>query len=113
VSVRDTLERGDFTAFLGLLDPNVEWLGVDPERQVCRNRDEVRRVFEEAMAAGRSGAPEVVAETDQAIVVDPHVDPPLQGREELHHVFTLREGRIVRMQDFRDRASALMSVGLW
>jgi ketosteroid isomerase-like protein len=113
VNLRETLERGDFEAFLAVLDPDVEWLGIDPEHQLCRNRDEVRRVFEDAMAAGHSGAPEVVAETDNAIVVDPHVDPPLPGLGELHHVFTVSGGKIVRMQDYESRATALMAVGLW
>jgi ketosteroid isomerase-like protein len=110
-NVRDSIVRGDFESFLAVLDPRVVWQGLE-ERQICRNRDEVRQVFEDHMSSGRSGYPEVVAETSNALVVDPHVDPPLPGQEELHHVFVVREGLIVRMEDHADRASALAAVGL-
>ncbi len=111
MTLREAFERRDLDAFLALLDPDVVWQGVEPD-QICRNREEVRQTIEAIQASGRSGRPEVVAETGDALVVDPHAEPPVPGLEELHHVYTLRDGRVARMQDYPDRASALKAVGL-
>jgi ketosteroid isomerase-like protein len=111
VSIGEILEREGFDEFVAALDPNVVWVGIRPG-QLCRNRDEVVAIFRRALEQGHSGTPEIVAQTDELLVVDPHVDPPLELNPELHHVFTLRDGRIVEMRDFPDRASALQAAGL-
>jgi ketosteroid isomerase-like protein len=110
VNVRDAIERGDFKDFLGAMDPHVVWRAVGEEEPGCRNRDEVRSVFEDWMEQGFSGRPEIVVESDDRIVVDPHVDPPPPDHPGLHHVFTLRDGLIAEIQDYPDRASALGAV---
>jgi hypothetical protein len=43
-------------------------------------------------------------------VVDPHPDPPIEGLEALHHVYTFRRRRIVAMQDYVDRQHALVAL---
>jgi ketosteroid isomerase-like protein len=108
--IKGALEKQDLEALLTEFDPEVVWLGVkqpDGETPVCRNRDEVRSVFEAQLALGRSGSPEIVAESDEQIVVDMHPEPPDEQAPELHQVLTIRAGRVVRMEDFVDRASAL------
>ena len=109
MSVRETLEHGDFDAFAGALASDVVWVGLAPG-QLCRNRDEVLDVFREAMERGHSGKPEIVAEADGVLVVDPHVEPPLAEAPELHHVFVVADDRIVEMRDYRDRGAALGAV---
>jgi len=111
MSVREILEHGDFEAFSEALAPDVVWVGLAPG-QLCRSRDEVLSVFRAAMERGHSGHPEIVAEADEALVVDPHVDPPLEQNPELHQVFVVRDDRIVELRDYRDRRAALEAVGL-
>ena len=111
----DAFERRDLEALLGLMDTNVVWRGVETPDQptpICHNRAEVRAVFESHLAAGRSGRPEIVAETGDSVVVDPHPEPPVEGMEGLHHVYTFRQGRIVTMQDYLGRDGTLDSLGL-
>jgi ketosteroid isomerase-like protein len=111
MSVRETIERGDFDEIAALLSPDVVWVGLEPG-QLCRNRDEVLSVFREALASGMTGSLEVVAEEQDMLVVAPHVTPPPERNPDLHQVFVVREERIVELRDFRDRVLALEAVGL-
>jgi len=111
VSAVDHLESADFEEFVASLAPDVVWVGVWPG-QLCRGRDEVVATFRQALEAGKSGTPEVVAEAEGLIVVDPHVEPPLENAPELHHVFVVEDGRIVEMRDYPNRRAALEAVGL-
>ena len=108
VNVRTAIERGDLNDFLSALDPEVVWRGTRGE--LCRNREEVRSVFEGWLARGLSGRPEIIAESDDRIVVDPHVEPAHPEVPELHHVFTLRDGLIVEMQDYPNRETAVAAL---
>ena len=110
MNVRDAIERGDLKDFLEAMDPHVVWRAVGEEEPGCRNRDEVRSVFETWMERGFTGRPEILAESDDRIAVDPHVEPRHPDYPDLHHVFTLRDGLIVEMQDYPDRATALEAV---
>jgi ketosteroid isomerase-like protein len=101
----------DLDALIDLLDPQVTWTWWQP-RPVCRNRDDVSRTFREVVAAGVRAHPEIVARAGDQFVVDPHPDPPPAFAPEIHHVYTFRDDRIVRIEDFRDRRSALEAVGL-
>ena len=108
--IKQALEAQDLEAFLAEFDREAVWLGLrDPagDTPVCRNRDEVRSVFEAQLALGRSGRPEIVAETSDQIVVDMHPEPRNEDAPDLHQILTLRAGKIVRMEDFVDRQSAL------
>jgi len=108
--IRDALEQQDLDRFLGEFDTDAVWLRIrrlDGAAFDCRSRDEIRGVFEEQISLGRSGHPEVIAETDEQIVVDMHPEPPDEDWPGLHHVLTVRAGKVVRMEDFADRESAL------
>ena len=105
------LESANFQEFAAALAPDVVWVGLRPG-QLCRSRDEVIATFREALETGRSGAPEVVAETEGRIVVDPHVEPPAPEAPELHFVFVVEDERIVEMRDYPNRRAALEAVGL-
>jgi len=106
MTLREAFERADLESLAELLDPNVVWVGVLPG-QLCRNRDEVLATFREALDSGRSASPEIVSETDELIVLDPHVDPPPELNSALHQVWVLDDGRIVEIRDYPDRSSAL------
>jgi ketosteroid isomerase-like protein len=111
VSAVDHLESADFEEFAASLAEDVVWVGLQPG-QLCRNRDQVVSTFRQALESGKSGSPEVVAEAEGLIVVDPHVEPPYEHAPELHHVFVVEEGRIVELRDYPSRAAALEAVGL-
>ncbi len=51
----------------------------------------------------------MLAEVGDSAVIDPRREPP--GPFELHQVFTFRGRRVVLIQDYPDRASALADVG--
>jgi ketosteroid isomerase-like protein len=111
LSALDHLESAEFEEFAAALAPDVIWVGLRPG-QLCRNRDQVLATFRRALESGKSGSPEVVAEAEGLIVVDPHVDPPNEEAPELHFVFVVDEGRIVEMRDYPSRRAALEAVGL-
>jgi ketosteroid isomerase-like protein len=111
--IKDALELQDLDRFIGEFDTDAVWLGIrrsDGAALDCRSRNEIRSVFEDHIALGRSGHPEVIAETDDQMVVDMHPEPPNEDWPGLHHVLTFRAGKVVRMEDFADRGSALAAL---
>lgn len=110
MTVSDVIAHGDFEAFTGAMSPDIVWVGVRPGL-LCRNREQVVATMRGWLENGHSAAPEIVAERENLIVVDPHVDPP-NWIPELHHVFVVEDDRIVEMRDYPARRSALEAVGL-
>lgn len=109
---------------IGLLDERVIWRGLpsdDPEDEgydhddhdhgppMCTDRDQVREVLEGFLASGSTGHPVVLTELGDTVVVDPRPEPPLPYP--LHQAFTFRGGRVVLIQDYTDRATALADLG--
>lgn len=66
-------------------------------------------MLERFLAHGGSGDPVVLAEAGDSVVVDPGAQPP--SELPLHQVYTFRGSRVVLIQDYPDRASALADVG--
>jgi ketosteroid isomerase-like protein len=113
-ALAQAFEDRDLDQVIALLDPHVVWRGLQQPGEatpICHSRAEVRAVFERALAGGQSGSPEIVAESDDGIVIDPHPEPPGRGMEELHHIYRFRDGRIVTMEDYIDRQHALDALG--
>jgi hypothetical protein len=77
---------------------------------MCTDREQVRAVFEQFMSEGGTGHPVVLAEAGDSVVVDPRPEPQLPFP--LHQGFTFRGDRVVLIQDYPDRASALADLGL-
>lgn len=122
----------DLERLIGLMAVLVTWRGL-PQRQdhdsapgpahdheheddlehglpMCTDRDQVRGVFEAFLASGGTGFPVVIAEVGDTVIVDPRTDPPRPFP--LHQAFTFRGDRVVLIQDYADRASALADIGL-
>ena len=118
----------DIGRLLELMDERVVWRGILGETQeddhvhdegeehdhddgppMCTGRDQVRGVFEEFLAGGETGHPIVLVEVGDTVVVDPRPEPALPFP--LHQSFTFRGDRIVLIQDYPDRPSALADVG--
>ncbi len=106
------LASRDLDRLIELMDAEVTWRGIraaSDEPPLCRNRAEVREVMANALARGIDGRPVIVAEVGDSVVVDFASTPP--APVELHQVFTFRGDRVVLMQDFPDRPSALRAIG--
>ena len=101
VSVRETIEQADLNSFGSLLSEDVVWVGIWPG-ELCRNREQVVAMLEQARARGRQMSPEVVAERDDMLVVDPHLPD-----SERHQVFVLGDGRVSEIRAYPDRAAAV------
>jgi catechol 2,3-dioxygenase-like lactoylglutathione lyase family enzyme/ketosteroid isomerase-like protein len=117
VTVADRLSeafgRDDFEGMIAVLDSEVVWSGYDrpgEETPMCKSRDEVRAWFEWHIKQGHRALPRIVAETPERIVVEMNLqDAP---GEDLHQVLSVRNDRVVRIQDFPDRASAMREAGI-
>ena len=109
------------------LDERVIWRGIDGDDDeedphhdaeeeghhhgppMCTDRDQVRDAFEGFLAGGATGHPVVLAEVGDTVVVDPRPEPALPFP--LHQSFTFRGDRVVLIQDYPNRASALVDIG--
>ena len=101
VSVRETIEQADLDSFGRLLSEDVVWVGIWPG-ELCRNREQVVAMLEQARARGRQMSPEVIAERDDMLVVDPHLPD-----SERHQVFVFGEGLVSEIRAYPDRAAAV------
>jgi len=126
-SLAAAFESRDLDILIDLLDAQVVWRGIadasehedvqgehdeahDHGPPMCTDRDQVRDVFEGFIGGGSTGYPVVLAEVGDTIVVDPRPEPALPFP--LHQTFTFRGDRVVLIQDYPDRASAMADVGL-
>jgi hypothetical protein len=119
----------DLERLVALLDERVIWRGLVDEQHehdeehedddehehdhgppMCTTRDQVRAVLERFLASGGTGHPVALAEVGDTVVVDPRPEPAQSFA--LHQAFTFRLDRVVLIQDYPDRASALADVGL-
>jgi hypothetical protein len=105
----------DLDALAGGLDPDVVHQGVLPSL-VCHGREAVMERIGSSLDGADSGIErlELIAAGDRAIVgiAGPRFReiPFLDG--EIFIVFTVRDGLIARMDDYRTRADAFNAVGL-
>ena len=130
-ALRTAFDSRDLEQLFSLLDERVIWRGLPDDGNehgddahspsehgdddhdhlpLCTDRDQVRGVFERFMAGGGTGSPVVLAEVGDSVIVDPRPEPPLPFP--LHQGFTFRGDRVVLIQDYPDRASALADLGL-
>ena len=118
----DALNRGDYDAALSALAPDVEWhvpSGISIGEEVYRGQDAVQRGFALWLGAWetyRFEPTEILDHGDHVVVSGTQIG---RGRGSgvdvslpTFSVFTLRNGKIVRMRNFDDRAAALEAVGL-
>jgi ketosteroid isomerase-like protein len=109
--------RGDhFDAAASLLDPDVVWQGLRNE-WVCHGREEVLETFRMGLEQRREvdaleftrGGEQVVLGARGPSMTEVGGEP-LGGQ--IFNVFTLRDGRIVRIDDYRSRTEALAAAGV-
>ena len=110
------LRRGDFDAASALLDPDATWQGLR-EDLLCHGGEEVIDTFRrglhehwdtEALEFIRGGDRVVVGVRSPTLTEVG--GEPLEGQ--IFNVFTLRDGRITRIDDYRRRSEALAAAGI-
>jgi ketosteroid isomerase-like protein len=95
----EALLRGDWDALSRVMDPDVQWLWLEPGEWDCHDREQVLARLSERQREGLvTGLEDVVAVDDERVFVE-------VARACM--VVTVRDGRIVRMQDYPNRAAAL------
>jgi ketosteroid isomerase-like protein len=110
------LGRGDFDAASSLLDHDVTWQGLRDDL-VCRGREEVIETFRWALDERReTDALEFIRGGDRVVMgargpsLTEVGGEPLDGQ--IYNVFTLRDGRITRIDDYRRRSEALAAADI-
>jgi len=113
----EAIRRGELESSAARLAPEVTWQGVEPQFR-CEDRDQVLDMLRARVEAGtpRVERLELEAAGDRVLLgiagpdFDSIGDLPLGG--EVFLVFTLREGQIVRIHDYRTREEARRAAGL-
>jgi ketosteroid isomerase-like protein len=113
---------GDLAAMLELVDPDLEWTYLDPALehptpQVCHGRQELEQVLRHWAEHGLRAELEEVTSAGERVMVGvriPGIDAHFSrsGDDRAYSVFTVRGGRIVALQDCRDRQEALQLAGI-
>jgi ketosteroid isomerase-like protein len=105
------LREGNHEAVRAVLDPNVTWQGLH-EDWVCHGPDEVIETLQEGLRLRRDVAALEFVRAGRRLVMgvrgrslDEVGGEPLDGQ--IFNVFTLSNGKIVRIEDYRFRAEAL------
>jgi ketosteroid isomerase-like protein len=110
------LRRGGFDEAAALLDPDITWQGLR-EDWVCHGREEVIQTFRwgldkrrdvDALEFTRAG--DQIVRGARGLSITEVGGEPLEGQ--IFKVFTLRDGRIVRIVDYQHRGEAFAAVGV-
>src|SRR3954452_12740349 len=103
----DAFLRGDWDTLGEALDPDVEWLAPAPGDADCHGRKEVLATLFERRREGVVIGLAAVLAVDGRVVVEatgPRMVERGLPEGRAYMVVTVRDGRIVRMQDHLDRA---------
>ena len=87
------------------LAPDVVWVGTLPGL-MCRGAEQVNSRLDQIRAEGRTFEPEVLAERDGAVLIDPRVSAPPQLNPELHQILIVHDGLVHEIRDYPNRAAA-------
>jgi ketosteroid isomerase-like protein len=118
--VLDAYVRGDYETGLAAFDPDVEFdVSIRPEGHVYRGHQgvvEALRTWTGTWEAYRLEVEEIVDAGDQVVVIDRQSG---RGRgsgiplaQQTFSVFTLRDGKVVRVVWFQNREEAFKAAGL-
>jgi ketosteroid isomerase-like protein len=121
----DAFNRGDYEAALAVLDEDVEWHVPDvaaldaPMSGVVRGRERVAETvarWREAWDPFSFQVTDVLGHGEEVFLAGVQVGRGRHGGVDVSvptfHVLTLRDGRVVVMRTFPDRAEALEATGL-
>ncbi|MES1247535.1 MAG: hypothetical protein ABUS54_07675 [Actinomycetota bacterium] len=83
------------------LADDVVWVGTLPGL-VCRGAEQVRN----RLAQVPTFSPEVLAERDGMVLIDPHVSAPPRLNPELHQILVVDDGIVSEIRDYPNLAAA-------
>ena len=109
------LLRGDWDALRQVMDPGVEWLWYERGDWDCHDRRKVLATLFERQREGVVTGLNAVVAVDERVFVEvtgPRLEQWVRPGGQACMVITVRDGRIVRMQDYPSRAAALAGAGL-
>jgi hypothetical protein len=84
---------------------DVVWVGSLPGL-VCRGAGQVNARLDQIRSDGLSFSPEVLAERDGFVLIDPHVSAPPRLNPELHQILVVQDGLVQEIRDYPTRAAA-------
>jgi ketosteroid isomerase-like protein len=116
---------GDLETIADLLDPEIEWVGLEPGAWPGIDHGDVLQVLAQRLEEGYrvelercvgAGDRVVVSARFAGVEPDPNDERPLQSRRNYtvgrySAVVTIRDGRVIRVEDFPHLAAALEAVG--
>lgn len=110
--VRKALAAEDVSAFADLLDPNVTWGAPGSRNPTCKNRNQVLGWYERAQEVGVRGSVFDVDVLGDRLIVSLSVQGTEGARERggtslRFQVLTVRDGQIVEIVGFDEKAEAL------
>lgn len=111
----DAFLRGDWDALAQVMDPGVRWLWYEPGESDCHDRRKVlATLFQRQREGVITGLQNIIAVDDRVFVevTGPRLDEWKLPGGQACMVVTVSDGRIVRMQDYRNRADARAAAGL-
>src|SRR3954466_3324296 len=111
----DAFLRGDWDALSQVMDPGVEWLWYEPGDWDCHDRKRVLATLFERQREGVVTGLNAVVAVDERVFVEvtgPRLEQWGLPEGRACMVVTVRDGKIVRMQDYPTRAAALAGAGL-
>jgi ketosteroid isomerase-like protein len=110
--VKQALVAEDVSAFAELLDPDVTWGAPGARHPTCQNRNQVLRWYQRAQEAGVRGSVFDIDVVGDRLLVSLSVQGTEGARERggaalRFQVLTVRDGRIVDIVGFDEKAEAL------
>jgi ketosteroid isomerase-like protein len=98
----DAYDRRDFERLSELYAEDVRWMGTEPGRWDCLNREDVFELFRARMRSG------VHVDFDEIRATPTHVilTPRIGGSDPVVSVFTIQDSRIVHVEDHETREAA-------
>jgi ketosteroid isomerase-like protein len=117
---------GDLEAIAGLLDPDIEWVGLEGEGWPGIEHGDILGVLGERLAEGyRIELERCIGVEDRVVISarfagvepDPEDERPLQSRRyytvgRYSAIVTIRDGRVVRVEEYPHIGAALEAAGL-
>jgi ketosteroid isomerase-like protein len=118
----EAYDRGDMTAMLALVHPDLEWTYLDPafadpEPQTCHGRHQLMQALgRQALGGLTSHIEEITSRGDKVLVVlhTPGLDQrrAWSAGDRNYLVLTLRQQQVIAMRACRDRDEAAVLAGL-
>ena len=117
----DSWGRGDAEAALSDFDEAIEWepAADEPDARTARGLDGVMKLVGSWNATFEdfTGEPQEFIDAGDLVVVPLHFTGRMRGTQsevslDETHVYTLRDGRIVHIREYRTKAEALAAFGL-